>query len=50
MLPDPVHLMVGVCGFPNRPQKLQNPAKPGQARAKSIKQKGLKFLGFPSPN
>jgi hypothetical protein len=35
--------------FPNQPQILQNPAKPGQAQAKTIKEKGLDFLGFPCP-
>jgi hypothetical protein len=34
--------------FPTQPQVFQNPAKPGQARAKKIKEKWLGFLGFPS--
>jgi hypothetical protein len=37
-------------GFPSRRQIHQNPAKPGQARAKKIKGKGLDCLGFSRPN
>ena len=43
-LSDLICVMVTI---PNRTQICPNPAKPGQPRAKKIKEKGLDFLGFP---
>jgi hypothetical protein len=37
-------------GIPSRFQIYQNPAKPGQNGAKTIKEKGLDSLAFPCPN